>query len=80
MEFEPSLNQVIVTMPIGLFVVETGEFYPAEPLTKPIQHTIDLTESVIVSDFLLEKLQRISTQIDIVMATIALALINYKDN
>jgi hypothetical protein len=61
-------------------VVDTGEFYPNKPLTKSIERTIELTEQTIVSDFSLEKLQRISTKIDSVMATIALALINYKDN
>jgi hypothetical protein len=73
-EFEPALNQVVVTMPIGLFVIETGDFYPNKP------KSIELTEQTIVSDFSLDKLQRISTKIDIIMATIALALIPYKDN
>lgn len=79
-EFEITLNQTIQSLPIGFFVIETGEFYPAEPMSKSIKHTIDLTEQTIVSDFSVEKLQRISTKIDIIMATIALALIPYKDN
>lgn len=79
-EFEPALSQTIANMSMGLFVVNTGEFYPTEPVSKTTRHVIDLTEQTMVSNFSAEKLESISHKIDVIMATISLALIPYKDN
>lgn len=79
-EFEPTLNQTIVQMPIGMFVVELGLFFPAQPLTKSMERTIELTEQALVSDLSAEKLTSITHKIDAIIASISLALINYKDN